>query len=86
MTMKIIDKTTGNDVVNRGKSTEWWMTGWNPAVQGLSYDNLELTGIIDFSNDAKTQEMYYSLFNTEQKSNVESLIEDLGNYKIRITW
>lgn len=64
MTMKIIDKTTGNDVVNRSTpSEEWWMTGWNPYVQGLGNKDLDMTGTLDFSN-SKDPNMYYSLKET----------------------
>ena len=87
--MKIIDKTTGNDVVNRGESEEWWMTGWNPYVQGLSDEDLTLTGTIDFSKSNKTRNMYESLKQTyiiQKKYDVESEIEFLDNYRISITW
>ena len=87
MIMKIIDKTTGNDVVNRGKSTEWWMTGWNPYVQGLSDKNLMLTGTIDFSRNNKTKKMYNRLKETfESQYDVKSNVEFLDNYIINITW
>ena len=87
MTLQIIDKTTGNDVVNRSTpSKEWWITGWNPYVQGLSNKNLQLTGTIDFGKDERTKAMYKSLINMPQDYRVKSKIEDLDNYRIKITW
>ncbi len=62
------------------------MTGWNPYVQGLSDEDLMLTGTIDFSRNAKTRDMYYSLINMQQDSSSKSNIENLGNYIIKITW
>ena len=68
------------------KEYHWWLTGWNPSEQGYTDDDLTLTGILDFSNNEKTRQMYDTLINTKQDIDVESKIEKLGDYKIRIIW
>ncbi|MBP3200336.1 MAG: hypothetical protein J6M39_01605 [Lachnospiraceae bacterium] len=102
MTMKITDKK-GKTIVNMNHkkswldnltgydpNENWWLTGWNPSVQGLTDKDLKLTGTIDFSKNDKTREMYNNILSISdedrKKQGVKSKVKDLGDYKISITW
>ncbi len=97
ITMEITDKN-GNSIVNMKKektwidnilgtdpNTNWWLTGWNPNAQGLTDEDLTVTGVLDFSKDDRTQKMYDDLIKTAQ-TETDSKIEPMGNHKIRIVW
>ena len=70
------------------KVDSWWLTGWNPKVQGLANNNLTLTGVLDFSDNAKSREIYKKLIDSKDNpnNNYKSNIDDLGDFKIKITW
>ncbi|MBP3200156.1 MAG: DUF4474 domain-containing protein, partial [Lachnospiraceae bacterium] len=79
MTMNITD-SSGNSIVNIGKdknlwdvitgnnpNENWWLTGWNPNKQGLTNEDLIMTGTLDFSQ-SKDKDLYNNLKNAYYSS------------------
>ena len=84
------DKNIWDIIIGNNSNGNWWLTGWNPKVQGLTNENLTLKGVLDFSDNEKSRRIYESIINVSdeerKKQNTKSSIKDLKNYRIEITW
>ena len=80
MSMEIVAKD-GTSVVNYSpEGDSWWLTGWNPNIQGMTSKDLTLKGTLDFSANEKTKRMYDELKFSYKRQKQSDLIKGNINF------
>lgn len=59
MTLSLYDKESGKPIFNYNpEDPQWWITGFNPKYQDVNYEDLEVRGSIDFSENPQFWEAF----------------------------
>lgn len=64
------DKNIWDIIIGNNSNENWWLTGWNPKVQGLTNKDLTMRGTLDFgqSKDIDLYDEFKKSYGVEKES------------------